>query len=68
MAAVRRRTRPLHIPHRRVRNIVSVQNRASAHNLWIGYTVVSGDRLASRLTGRCRAQGKLTVADGKSLR
>lgn len=68
MAAVSRSARPLHVSHGSVSNVIALQNRAAAHDLWIRHTVVPGDRLASRLTGRCSAQGKLTVADGKSLR
>ena len=68
MPAVRRRTRPLHVAHGSVCNIIALQNRASAHDLWISNTVVPSDRLASRLTCRGRAQGKLTIADSESLR
>ena len=68
MIAVSRRARSLHVTHGSVSNVIALQNRASAYNLWISNTVVPGDRLASRLTCRCSAQGKLTVADGKSLR
>ena len=68
MVAVARRTRSLHVPHRSVSNVLALQNRAAAHDLWIRHTVIPGDRLASRLAGRGRAQGKLSVADGESLR
>ena len=50
MVAVRRRTRPLHVPHRRVCDVIAIQNRAAAHNLWISDTVVSGDRITGWLT------------------
>ena len=68
MAAVSRRARSLHVTHGSVSNVIAIQDRAAAYNFRISNTVVPGDRLASRLTCRCRAQGKLTVADGKPLR
>jgi len=68
MAAVSRRTRPLHIPHRRVSNVIAIQNRAAAHDLGIRHTVIPCDRLTGRLTCRCSAQGKLPITDSESLR
>ena len=68
MAAVRRRTRPLHIPHRRVSNVIALQNRAAAHDLGIRNTVITGNRLTGRLTCRCSAQSKLSITDSESLR
>jgi len=50
MSAVRRRTRPLHVTHSRVSNVIAIQDRASAHDFWIRHTVVPGDRFTGRLT------------------
>ena len=50
MVAVRRRTRPLHVSHRRVCDVIALENRASAHDFRIRHTVVSGDRLTGWLT------------------
>ena len=55
MAAIARRTRPLHIPHSRVCDVIAVQNRAAAHDFWIRNTVITGDRLTGWLTDGCRA-------------
>ena len=68
MIAIRRRTRPLHVTHSRVCDVLAGQDRAAANDLWVRHAVVSGDRFTSWLAGRCSAQGKLAVAYGESLR